>query len=364
MKADLYQLVKDKARIETILDFLPYPFVIAEFRFGTYRLIYLNKKFTEEIGYSLEEIPTIEEWFERAYPDAKYRSEVIAAWSKILDDAKRRGEDSALLQVIIHTKINGDKWYEVKASYSGPLQLVAFVCLEEARAKEKELTRLNENKNRTLSILAHDLRVPITNLQSLTNLLLTEKLSQPEFFSQASQLHTKSTQVLEFIDTTLYWTKANFDALQLKREEVQLTEIIHKILSLYEGAYKAKQLQIALHVNGENVYADSEVLTILLRNLISNAIKFTPDGGTITIQLNREKKSFRISVRDTGVGMNQSVIEKIRNDTYSSTHGTREEKGLGIGLKLCHQLVKKINGEITIESDPGKGTEVNLIFNS
>jgi signal transduction histidine kinase len=362
MNSYLYELVKDKARIETILDFLPYPFIISEFRFGTYRQIYVNKKFTEELGYTIDDIPTIEEWFEIAYPDPSYRAKVIADWARSVDDAKRRGEDSALLQVLIRAKSGQEKWYEVKASSSGSMQLIAFVSLEEARAKEKELTRLVENKNRTLSILAHDLRVPITNLHSLSQLLLTENLSKPEFITRVANIHTKSAQVLEFIDTTLFWTKANFDALHVKSEEIVLQNLLSKILALYENGYKAKQIHVDSRLQTETVNTDAEILTILLRNLISNAIKFTPDGGSIAITQTAGNPGWQISVRDSGVGMDDATIRRIEQANYPSTRGTREEKGLGIGLKLCHELVKKLKAEIKIESKPGIGTEVILTF--
>jgi signal transduction histidine kinase len=364
MNSDLYQLVKDKTRIETILDFLPYPFIISEFRFGTYRQIYVNKKFTEELGYTIEEIPTIEEWFELAYPDPTYRALVIADWTQRVEEAKRRGEDAAVLQVIIRTRAGEDKWYEVKASSSGSMQLIAFVCLEDARAKEKELTRLVENKNRTLSILAHDLRVPISNLHSLTELFLRDQLSSSEFRTQATRLHGKSAQVLEFIDTTLYWTKANFDSLQIKSEDVFIEYVVDKILLLYDGTYRAKDLQVLTTLAGDKVRTDSEIVTILLRNVISNAIKFTPDGGRITIHQSKNDNGHRISVRDSGIGMTAAMVKEIEKDNYSSTLGTRDEKGLGIGLKLCHQLAKKINANIEIASEPGKGTEVTLILNN
>ena len=358
----LYELVKDKARIETILDFLPYPFIISEFRFGTYRQIYVNKKFTEELGYTIDDIPTIEEWFELAYPDPSYRANVIADWARSTDDAKRRGEDSAVLQVLIRAKSGDDKWYEVKSSSSGSMQLIAFVSLEEARAKEKELTRLIENKNRTLSILAHDLRVPITNLHSLTHLLLTENLSKPDFMTRVGTIHAKSAQVLEFIDTTLFWTKANFDVLRVKSEDVDLRTVVSGILALYENAYKSKQIQINSRLESKSVRTDTEILTILLRNIISNAIKFTPDGGKISITQTVNSHGYQISVRDTGVGMDEATVRKIELDNYSSSRGTREEKGLGIGLKLCHQLIRKIKGEIKIQSELEKGTEVVLSF--
>jgi signal transduction histidine kinase len=363
MNIDLYHLIKDKGRIETIFDFLPYPFLISEYRFGTYRNLHLNSRFIEEIGFALEEIPTIDDWFLAAYPDVTYREEVIEAWNKKSESAKRKNEDSLVIKVKIHTKAKGERWYEVKASTSGGMQMVAFVNMEETMARKKELERLVENKNRTLSILAHDLRTPISNLHSMTQLLLMDKLSHDEFIKETNVIYQKSAQVLEFIDNTLHWTKSNFENIQVQKEKVLLENILRNIFELYEHIYKNKSINIFTEIEPYPLETDNEILTILLRNIISNAIKFTYAQGVIKIEGKRNLNSFCISIEDSGVGMTKESIDKIFQNNYTSTRGTKAEKGLGIGLKLCRQLISKVNGNLEIESTPGKGTKVNLIFN-
>jgi signal transduction histidine kinase len=363
MNIDLHHLIADKARIEKILDFLPYPFLMSEQRDGTYHNLYFNKKFVEEIGYTLADMPTIDDWFMIAYPDETYRNEVISGWKERTKTALDRGEDSILMKVIIRTKVDGYQWFEVKSTTSKQFQMVAFVSIGDTIIREKALELLVENKNRTLSILAHDLRAPVTNLHSLTELVLHDDMTREEFMNKINHLHQRSGQLLDFIDTTLLWTKANFDTIEVKSETVQLPDSVKKILMIYEHTYTTKSLNISISFEKPSIISDGEIVKILLRNMISNAIKFTPDNGTISICDSHNNGSHRISVSDTGVGMTRETLNKIFSmDNYRSSLGTRQEKGLGIGLKLCQHLVKRINGRLEIDSEPGKGTVVSVVL--
>lgn len=360
MNLNLSHSNTDQSRIERILDFLPYPFIVSELQGSTYVNIHANKKFVEEIGYTLSEIPNIDAWFVKAYPEPMYRAAIINGWNTLIADALTKGEDSVLMRVIIHTKFNGDKWYEVKSSVSNSMQLVAFVNITEVMTKERELERLNENKNQTLSILAHDVRGPLSNLNTMTRWMLEGNFERDEFLERLSKINEKSSQVLEFIDTTLLWTRSNFNSVVIKIEIVDLKQMLEKILKVYENVYQGKHLIITQRHEAETIITDNEILTIILRNLISNAIKFSNERGTITISSRTQGETVSICVTDTGIGMSADVLNKIQFDHYESTLGTREEKGLGIGLKLCRQLLRKIDGTMAFISQPGLGTQVTI----
>lgn len=353
----------DALTLNEVLDFLPYPFLVSELRNNTYHIIYLNRKFIEEIGYSCEEMPTIHHWFHKAYPDKEYREEVVTGWRKKNEEAKEKDQDYVLMNALIHTKSLGDRWYEVKSSVFENVNLVAFINIHDGILKEKELERLNENKNRTLSILTHDLRGPLKNLHVLTSLALNADLSQEQFMDTVRNVNEKTFQVLEFVETTLLWTKSNFDNVKVTMEEVFPSEIVRNILVLYEPSSFAKNISIHNTIdNNYKVTTDLEILTIVIRNLLSNAIKFTPDNGAISISLKLNNGMMILAVKDTGIGMSDEMIEMLLNDNYSSRKGTRQEKGLGIGLRLCRELLKKINGKLEIESQPSQGTSVKIII--
>ncbi|HEY3402799.1 MAG TPA: HAMP domain-containing sensor histidine kinase [Ohtaekwangia sp.] len=362
MSIELHNFRIDNSILQRILDFLPYPFLISEFRDGVRKNIFVNQKFVEEIGYTVDDIPTIDDWFERAYPDVSYRQEIVKGWGKRHQTARSKYDNSVSMKAIIHTKSSGDVWYEVKSSFFGRVSLVAFVNIHEITIKEQELERLNENKNRTLSILSHDLRSPITNLHSLSQLALNRHLTQQEFVTMVRNVNEKTFQVLEFLDTTLLWTRSNFDNINLRIEQVNLDSIIRSILSVYESSYQAKRIMIRQQLEHTTLNSDPEIITIVIRNLISNAIKFTAENGSIEITAKRKESGYLIHVKDSGIGMNHEVIERILTDNYTSRNGTQQEKGLGIGLKLCRELLKKINGQLEIKSMPGQGTLMSIVL--
>jgi signal transduction histidine kinase len=360
MSSNIENIVADKSGIEIILDFLPYPFILSEVRKGTNVNIYTNRKFSEEIGYTLLEIPDIHSWFDKAYPDDSYRQSIISEWTQRVKEALERGEDSVLMRVIIATKSHGDQWYEVKSSVTGNLHMIAFVNISELVAKENELARLNDNKNQTLSILAHDVRGPLTNLHTMTQWMLDGKFQQHEFLGRLARIHEKSAQVLDFIDATLLWTRANFNSLVHHIEDTSIKEVLETVLEVYENTYKSKSIAVEYHAEHQNVKLDKEIANIVLRNVISNAVKFTGSHGLIRIRSSIEGNNVTISVKDSGVGMSELMLEKIRLDHYPSTVGTAEEKGLGLGIKLCKQLLRSISGTLQFESKPGLGTEVMI----
>lgn len=361
MSFNLRDLVIDKIEFEKILDFLPYPFLIAELLDGAYHIIYVNQRFLDEIGYEADEVFTMDDWFTKVYPDSQYREEIRTAWGERFQAALAEGRDHVQIDALIHTKNNGDIWYEVKSSIQGDMQLVAFANKHEIITQGKELARINENKDNVLSILTHDLRSPIISLQSLTELALKNEMSQEEFMSVIRLLNEKSRKTLDLLDTTLLWAKSNFDSLSITKKGTNISQVVNSILSVYESSLTDKKLNIVLRIETSIVETDSDVITILFRNLLSNAIKFTPPGGTITIVSETSEMDFILSVRDTGPGLTDQQLKKLRTLQILSSVGTHAEKGFGIGLKLCSHLVKKINGELVFDSEPGVGTCARIV---
>jgi signal transduction histidine kinase len=364
MNFDPTQFTTEKRTVETLLDFLPYPFLVAEFRNKLYRNVYVNRKFTEEIGYACEEMPTIKDWFKLAYPDKNYRKHVVAEWTRRSDKSREGENNSVLMKVIIHTKYGKDYWYEVKSSIFENKQFVAFVNIHEEVLIGEELRRLSENRNRTLSILSHDIRVPLDNLLSLSRMVLNDHISKDEFTTIVKDVNDKAFKVLEFVDTTLQWTKSNFDKIEAKTETVLLSDVVDKVLGLYENQISRKNIKVKTKYSDQPFTGDSEILTIVIRNLISNAIKFSPVNTDIHITYKTSVGSKIISVADQGQGMTKAHIESIFSNEFVSTAGTQKEKGLGVGLKLCIQLLKRMGGNLEIKSEPGQGTEMKIIINS
>ena len=361
MSIPLDHLNIDKETLKRILDFLPYPFLVSETKQGKRYTIFVNEKFLEEIGYTCEEIPTNEDWFITAYPDPVYRQKVKEEWNARSAQALIKEKDSVFMQAFIHTKRSADRWYEVKSSLSGNIHLVAFIDINDVRAREEELERTSRNKDKILSILGHDLRGPIHNLQSLSNLMLQTDMKREEFLLLVKTVNDMAFQSLEFLDTTLIWTKSNFDKISIHIEKLAPKALVESILPVYVNLYENKKIAVTLNINPViTIYADAEILTIVIRNLISNAIKFTHENGQISIGTEQQGDFFIIFIKDTGIGMDKETQARIMDENYASSKGTQQEKGLGLGLKLCKELLKQVGGALEIESEQNVGTTMKI----
>jgi signal transduction histidine kinase len=259
--------------VEKVLDFLPYPFLVSEWRDGHQRNLYANKAFIEEIGFTCQDIPTITDWFELAYPEIRYRHEVMLEWEQTRLRAIEQGKEAVIVKAKIETKSRGPQWYEVKASLSGKLEMIAFVNINEEIIKELKLEQLNEDKNRILSVLSHDLRAPLGNLHALTGLSNDGMLSQSEFNACVNKIGASTLNIMEFLDTTLQWTRANFEGIHPTISSVHLPDMINKICSLYEKSCQDKKIEIRTNLLLADLDSDPEIISIVVRNVLSNANK-------------------------------------------------------------------------------------------
>jgi len=358
-KADTNDLEISRFELHKVADFLPYPFIIAEVIDGIHYNTYLNEKFLLEIGYTLEEIPTIEKWYEHAYPDQFNRDRVISAWDQ--EQIKSHNQSKVFVknksQVVCK---NGTKrWYEIKASVIDKIHVVAFIDLDKEIILQEELKSINQNNDRMLSVLGHDLRSPIANLTSISEMALDNEISQSDFVNFIHLINNQSNQVLEMLETTLNWAKLNFNSIQQNDVDIDVKTLITTILELYDTAYKSKGIIVNIDVDHSNtIHSDIEIVTVIVRNIISNAIKFTPQNGMITIKFIQNQ----LTIIDNGIGMTDAMINAIWNSNYASRRGTDNEIGMGMGMQLVLNLSRKIKAAITIQSELSKGTSIVLIF--
>ena len=346
--------------LQQVADFLPYPFIIAE-DFGDKHLnTYLNEKFLEEIGYTLEEIPTIESWYEHAYPDREYRENVIRVWD--LEENESQQQDRAFVKKksLVTCKNGSQRWYEIKASVINKIHVIAFVDLDKEITLQDKLKDINSNNDRMLSILGHDLRSPVANLMSISSMATNADISNAEFTSLIGQINQQSVQVLDLLDRTLTWAKLNFNHIKQQNADIDCVALISDILEIYKPAYEAKRIAVDVAIQTQTINSDLEIVTIIVRNIISNAIKFTPQNGLIRITADQHG----LTIADNGIGMTPEMVADISNNVYVSRKGTDNEIGIGMGLQLVKNLAEKINCQLFIESGLDQGTSIRLSFNS
>lgn len=232
---------------------------------------------------------------------------------------------------------------------------------EEIKRKNDELNELNESKDKFFSIIAHDLRSPFQGLLGISNYLVEEfdSLDKDEFKEMILSLNEALHTQYKFLDDLLSWSRIQSGRMVIEPELLNLNSELQKVLRLFESNIKNKKINLTININSkQEVLADDDMLSLLFRNLISNAIKFTHSGGTVEITAFEEDEEILVVVSDSGVGIKQENIPKLfRIDVQFSTHGTNKESGNGLGLVLCKEIVEKHGGKIWVESEINKGTQ-------
>ncbi|MFZ2282551.1 MAG: HAMP domain-containing sensor histidine kinase [Lutibacter sp.] len=242
-----------------------------------------------------------------------------------------------------------------------PLLLI-FILKEKDNLK---LTELNKSKDKFFSIIAHDLRGPFGGLQQIGELLWLNKnkISDEKREKLTQALYQNSKNTFNLLDNLLKWASANAGLIIYEPSQLNLHKIVLNNINLFNSQIKLKNLTLRCNFDGELfVYADSDMIDTVIRNIISNAIKFTPNGGKIEINLvkvDKIKNTCTIAIVDTGIGMaKDSQLNVFEIDATMSTLGTDNENGTGLGLKLCKEFLTINKGTIWIETNENRGTAV------
>ena len=234
---------------------------------------------------------------------------------------------------------------------------------EKVRDRTQELEKLNTQKTRLFSIIGHDLRGPVGTIKQALEIIV----SNPETRTteMLEQLKESSASSFNLLENLLIWSRSNLNEIVLERNKIELWELITDTVSLIRLTAQAKNIELKTSYEKSTIYSDERLLAAILRNLLANAIKFTPEQGTISIETkaNNIKKEATITITDTGIGMEQSLIDRILDSSqseFTSTQGTSGEKGTGLGLQLSLEFCKKLGGTLAIESEKNVGTKITL----
>lgn len=221
----------------------------------------------------------------------------------------------------------------------------------------KELAATNQIKNRLLAIISHDLRSPLSSLYSVISLTKQNALSDEEKERLYNKLEQNLNITLALVDNLLYWTKNQINEIKPEFVPFHINKKLENAVDVYEPIAKEKGITIVQKLNADMpVYGDNGMMNIVVRNLLSNAIKYTNKGGSITLSTEIANKKIRVSVQDTGIGMDEKKLETIFTSANKSELGTKNEKGTGLGLLVSFDFVKMNNSELKVTSELGVGT--------
>jgi len=232
---------------------------------------------------------------------------------------------------------------------------------DELDRQKKELEELNATKDKFFTIIAHDLKNPFNTVIGLAELLMEryDTYDSNKIKEFISQIHKFSSSTYDLLEDLLKWAKSQTGKMDLKLEKIDIFGLAVESVSFFKDKALEKGLKINTDVKMET-YAliDKNMITTVLRNLVSNSIKFTNKGDDINISAYVNDKFIEVSVIDTGVGIPVENIDKIfRIDSHISTQGTMDEAGTGLGLTISREFVEKNGGTINVKSTEGSGTE-------
>ena len=233
------------------------------------------------------------------------------------------------------------------------------------------LAKLNAAKDKFFSIVAHDLKIPFQPLLISAHLLSknTAQLSPKNIQKMSTNIHNAAREVYSLLENLLQWSQMQRGQITHYPFNLNLNQIVQQNINLF--ALNAKNKAIVLQstvVTDIIVYADENMLDTIIRNLISNALKFTPTDGTVTIAskpITPQVKFIEVSISDTGVGISEENLAKLfKIEDHHSTQGTAQEQGTGLGLIICQEMIEQNGGKLWIESQIGKGTTVKFTLPS
>jgi two-component system sensor histidine kinase/response regulator len=272
-------------------------------------------------------------------------------------------------------------WVTLTAVVIAVLALVAFL-LGRSRAMSRKMNQLlrekneqieeqkeileqqavqlllsNQQKDKLFTIVAHDLRGPLLSLKGVLNFLKEKKFSEQEIASMMNELRSNVDHSSELVSNLLIWASSRMNGMVTEPVLLELHEVVEEVLALFANQAREKNVLLRMEMAPSLVgYADKDMLQVVVRNLVSNAIKFSNREGVVTVNGCRKAGEIVIAITDDGIGMDKEALEKIRRKESFSNFGTAKERGTGLGILLCHEFAEANKGRFFVESELGRGS--------
>ncbi|MBL7967204.1 MAG: hypothetical protein JNK09_09375 [Prolixibacteraceae bacterium] len=244
------------------------------------------------------------------------------------------------------------------------LILKFFQQEDQLKRKNAELKENNAMKDRLFSIIAHDLKNPVGNMQTITELLTDcyRRQDTETMEELLEMLNSQAKETMTLLETLFEWAKSQSGQISYSPEELDLRQVVKQVAEVLQPGAGVKGITLETEIDpGIKVFADRNMIHTVLRNLISNAIKFTFSGGTVQISAKLVTDGVEVSVKDDGIGMNAHTVKSLFHiDGNATTNGTAGEKGSGLGLIICREFIEKHGREIHVSSRPREGSRFSF----
>ncbi len=358
IKEDITELKKTEQALKKVTEEINHFFTVALDLLCiidnvTYKFIRLNNAWEDTLGYSIDELVN-KPFTDFVHPDdlesTRNACMELDKTGRLVNFVNRyRCNDGSYKFIEWSSITNSDGTY-----YSSAHDITKRIL------NEDDLRNRNLIKDKFFSIIAHDLRSQFSVIRGFSELLKTNsKYNELERQNMVDLLHLSSKNGLAMLEDLLEWSRLQLNKLEFVPEQLNLLTLIEDVFSVIKNQAIFKQIEITSNISSDHkVVVDKRMMNIVLRNLLENAIKFTPKGGQIIVSAVIKKQNNIISVKDNGVGMPQDIVEKLfQIDSKHSTQGTEKEKGTGLGLILVREFIEKHGGKISVKSKVDYGSE-------
>ncbi|GAB4245101.1 MAG: hypothetical protein Tsb0034_23560 [Ekhidna sp.] len=319
------------------------------------RFVQVNKSYANNFDYEKREI--LGKLREEVLPSALLKGQ------KEYFDRALKGESVPFLQETLMPNgeiISANGKYEPILNDAGEVELIA-ICVDDVTPliKAQEAMRVaNETKDKLFSIIAHDIKSPLNMFQTFLNLSEQTDMSAKDFFEYQQTLKQRLSALTETVDSLLEWSRMQLGGINAYPSIVNVNTVVNENIDLFDSLIQKKNIDFSVNASTEtSAWIDENHFKVALRNLIHNAIKYTNGGGKVEVSADQNDNETIVRISDTGIGMNTETINSIINkEIQSSKAGTDKELGTGLGLSLSVGLLEKNNCEISVVSEPNKGT--------
>jgi PAS domain S-box-containing protein len=322
---------------------------------------YINKAFSSRIGYSKDDIHDQNAWFNRVYPDPAYREDTKTTWRMLAEAAKTTGDSHAHMITKICCADGSYKWFDLHENIYGDIKVVTFLDVNELQESNEELTDALSQKDILLSVIAHDVRSPLGNIRQVINGYKEMDLSADEMAGVFAGILPQIDYIFSIINSLLIRTSADKGSFVEKREDISLQLFFAKYGEYYRDRLEQRNIRFVFDFSElDTIHFDPFILDVISRNVIDNAIKYSPENGFIFISFSNAGNYSEITIRDIGPGMSATQSQRILNNQGSRRLKNQITDSFGLGLIMAKEILEKHNGKLKINSEVGKGTSFKI----
>ncbi len=368
---DLTERLAAEAELKKLIEFAPFAISMNSVSDRSNSIDHLNHRFIELFGWTREDIPDLDTWFIKAYPDPELRQQVIDTWSEREKEARKNHNTLIVpFEARVRCKDGRDRVVEWSAVTIGDRKIVVAMDVTERHRLLEELARAKERaeeatraKSDFLANMSHEIRTPMNAIIGMSQLALQTELTRKQR-NYIDKVSRSADALLGIINDILDFSKIEAGKLDMEQVDFRLEDVLESLANLVGLKSEEKGLELMFDVPAEvptSLVGDPLRLGQILVNLGNNAVKFTERGeiviGVALVEKNDTRVTLQFSVRDSGIGMTEAQQEKLfQSFSQADSSTTRKYGGTGLGLSISHKLTEMMHGRIWVESEPGVGS--------